>query len=101
MDLNDLTVIMAALNGLQHILNVGKELARQTGTIVNRYADMMEECSALEKFEILMMHRNVCVNEKALEIIERFFTVVEFDAPSEQMEPFDFMNQNTQINFQL
>lgn len=79
LDLKDIPIIIAVLNDLEHILSVGKQLARQTGTIMNQYANLMEECNAPEKFEILMMHRNVCVNEKALKILECFFSDAEHD----------------------
>ncbi|CAI6373956.1 unnamed protein product [Macrosiphum euphorbiae] len=68
----DVKIIQVALNGLENILKLGEQLARQTGA-VNQYAILLEECYGLDKIEWLQSHENIYIYQKAFLIIERFF----------------------------
>jgi len=83
LDLSDSIVVHIALNGIENILKVGEKLAREAQT-TNPYADLMEELGTMEKLELLQMHKITYINQKALELLECFFAVDEFDVPFEQ-----------------
>ncbi|XP_060879657.1 importin subunit alpha-7 [Metopolophium dirhodum] len=97
----DVKIIQVALNGLENILKLGEQLARQTGA-VNQYAVLLEECYGLDKIEFLQSHENIEIYQKAFGIIERYFGSDEDDprvAPSVQeteqgIEQYDFRDQS-------
>lgn len=102
--MTDVKIIQVALNGLENILKLGEQLARQTGA-VNQYAVLLEECYGLDKIEFLQSHENIEIYDKAFGIIERYFGSDEDDpriAPSvntteEGIEHFDFVDQSVPI----
>lgn len=97
----DVKIIQVALNGLENILKLGEQIARQSGD-VNQYAIQLEECYGLDKIEFLQSHENGEIYQKAFGIIERYFGSDEDDprvAPSVQeteqgIEQFDFRDQS-------
>lgn len=68
----DSNIILVALNGLENILKLGAEEAKQTGS-VNPYVVLIEECYGLDKIEFLQSHENIEIYQKAFDLIERFF----------------------------
>lgn len=102
--MTDVKIIQVALNGLENILKLGEQLARQTGA-VNQYAVLLEECYGLDKIEFLQSHENIEIYEKAFGIIERYFGSDEDDpriassvnTNEEGIEHFDFVDQSVPI----
>uniref|UniRef100_A0A8D8R7F0 Importin subunit alpha n=1 Tax=Cacopsylla melanoneura TaxID=428564 RepID=A0A8D8R7F0_9HEMI len=74
----DAKIIQVALNGLENILKLGEEEAKQTGG-VNPYVVAIEECYGLDKIEFLQSHENVEIYQKAFDIIEHYFGSEEED----------------------
>lgn len=74
----DAKIIQVALNGLENILKLGEEEAKQTGS-VNPYVVLIEECYGLDKIEFLQSHENIEIYQKAFDIIEHYFGSEEED----------------------
>ncbi|XP_013416574.1 importin subunit alpha-7 [Lingula anatina] len=74
----DVKIVQVALNGLENILKLGEQYAKQLGG-ANPYAVMIEECYGLDKIEFLQSHENQEVYQKAFEIIEKYFGTEEED----------------------
>jgi len=70
----DVKIVQVALNGLENILRLGDQDAKNTGG-VNKYAVLVEECYGLDKIEFLQAHENIDIYQKAYDIIEHYFGV--------------------------
>merc|ERR1711916_106306 len=71
----DSKIIIVALEAIKHILSAGKsDGSSKFGNTVNQYADMVEDVEGLDKIEVLQEHSNQKVYDKALEIIEVYFS---------------------------
>ncbi|XP_076373391.1 karyopherin alpha1 [Tachypleus tridentatus] len=91
----DAKIVQVALNGLENILRLGEQDAKNHSG-VNPYAVMIEECYGLDKIEFLQSHENMEIYQKAFDIIEHYFGTEEEDsrvAPS-----VDEGNQQFQFN---
>jgi len=60
------------LEGLENILKVGRQDAKTNGAN-NLYADFVEEADGLEKLEVLQIHQNITIYQKAVKILEEYF----------------------------
>ncbi|KAF2885517.1 hypothetical protein ILUMI_20667 [Ignelater luminosus] len=75
----DAKIVQVALNGLENILRLGDQDAKNhSGT--NPYAVLIEECYGLDKIEFLQSHENMEIYQKAFDIIEHFFGTEEEDS---------------------
>lgn len=75
----DPKIVQVALNGLENILRLGEQDAKNHGG-TNPYAVMIEECYGLDKIEFLQSHENMDIYQKAFDIIEHYFGSEEEDA---------------------
>ncbi|XP_061176640.1 importin subunit alpha-7-like [Saccostrea echinata] len=74
----DAKIVQVALNGLENILRLGEQDAKNhNGT--NPYAVLIEECYGLDKIEFLQSHQNREIYQKAFDMIERYFGTEEED----------------------
>jgi importin subunit alpha-1 len=93
----DSKIIIVALEGLENILKVGREEAKEMGLPTNKMATYIEEAEGTAKLEKLQEHENTDVYEKAVKILEAYF-MEEEDA--EDMQPD--IDQNTgQFSFNV
>jgi HEAT repeat protein len=76
---SDARVITVALEGLENILKVGESDSKMTQTGRNPYADMIEEAFGLDKIEQLQVHQNIDIYEKAVKILETYYSAQEED----------------------
>ena len=83
---SDERTVCVLLDGLNNILSA----ARKQGE-VDKVCAVIEECEGLDKIESLQTHENEEVYQKALEIIDTFFT--------EEVNIFTFNSQETMIAF--
>lgn len=67
----DWKTVAVVLDGLANILNAANKLGE-----ADKVAVMIEECGGLDCLETLQTHENEKVYEKALAIIETYFTEV-------------------------
>jgi importin subunit alpha-1 len=74
----DSKIVQVALNGLENILRLGEQEAKETGT-ANPYTVIIEEVFGLDKIEFLQSHENIEIYQKAFDIIERYFGTEEED----------------------
>jgi hypothetical protein len=71
----DSKIIIVALEAVKHILHAGKsDGSSKFGGSVNPYADMVEDVEGLDRIEMLQEHSNQKVYDKALDIIEKYFS---------------------------
>ncbi|KAK9879325.1 hypothetical protein WA026_004178 [Henosepilachna vigintioctopunctata] len=75
----DTKIVQVALNGLENILRLGEQDAKNLMG-QNPYAVLIEECYGLDKIEFLQSHENIEVYQKAFDIIEHYFGTEEEDA---------------------
>jgi hypothetical protein len=87
----DSKIIIVALEGLENILKVGMEEAKEKGIPTNKMATYIEEAEGCQKLERLQEHENTDVYEKAVKIVETYF--MEEDDDAEDMQPD--IDQNT------
>ncbi|KAJ7973252.1 Importin subunit alpha [Quillaja saponaria] len=76
----DPRIVTVCLEALENILKVGeadKEMGLNGG--VNVYAQIIDDCEGLEKIENLQTHDNNEIYEKAVKILERYWTEDEED----------------------
>ncbi|KAG9336889.1 hypothetical protein JZ751_003238 [Albula glossodonta] len=80
----DSKIVQVALNGLENILRLGeqeaKQDAKQNGSGINPYCGLIEEAYGLDKIEFLQSHENQEIYQKAFDLIEHYFGVEEEDA---------------------
>ncbi|XP_015204139.1 importin subunit alpha-7 isoform X1 [Lepisosteus oculatus] len=76
----DSKIVQVALNGLENILRLGEQEAKQNGTGINPYCGLIEEAYGLDKIEFLQSHENQEIYQKAFDLIEHYFGVEEEDA---------------------
>ena len=63
----DTQVVQVVLDGIHNMLKLA-------GTQVEQLANMIEECSGLDKIEALQNHENVDIYKLAYDIIEQYFS---------------------------
>ncbi|XP_048468857.1 importin subunit alpha-7-like [Rhincodon typus] len=103
----DSKIVQVALNGLENILRLGEQEAKQNGTGINPYCSLIEEAYGLDKIEFLQSHENQEIYQKAFDLIEHYFGVEEEDssiAPQvdETAQQFLFQQQEAPMEgFQL
>jgi importin subunit alpha-2 len=68
----DSKIVQVALTGLENILRLGEQDAKQR-SVANPYTVIIEECYGLDKIEFLQNHENQEIYRKAYEIIQRHF----------------------------
>ena len=71
---NDAKIITIALEGLENILKVGDDEAKQTGAH-NQMSTFVAEAEGLTKIEDLQQHSNNDIYEKCIKILETYFGV--------------------------
>uniref|UniRef100_A0A8C5N5L7 Importin subunit alpha n=1 Tax=Gouania willdenowi TaxID=441366 RepID=A0A8C5N5L7_GOUWI len=76
----DSKIVQVSLNGLENILRLGEQEAKQNGTGINPYCALIEEAYGLDKIEFLQSHENQEIYQKAFDLIEHYFGVEEEDA---------------------
>uniref|UniRef100_A0A8C2XC91 Importin subunit alpha n=1 Tax=Cyclopterus lumpus TaxID=8103 RepID=A0A8C2XC91_CYCLU len=76
----DTKIVQVSLNGLENILKLGEQEAKQNGTGINPYCALIEEAYGLDKIEFLQSHENLEIYQKAFDLIEHYFGVEEEDA---------------------
>ncbi|XP_064408226.1 importin subunit alpha-7 isoform X2 [Latimeria chalumnae] len=76
----DSKIVQVALNGLENILRLGEQEAKQNGNGINPYCSLIEEAYGLDKIEFLQSHENQEIYQKAFDLIEHYFGVEEEDA---------------------
>ncbi|XP_078327247.1 uncharacterized protein LOC111103812 isoform X1 [Crassostrea virginica] len=82
----DAKIVQVALNGLENILRLGEQDAKNHNA-TNPYAVLIEECYGLDKIEFLQSHQNREIYQKAFDMIERYFGTEEEDkAVAPQMD---------------
>ncbi|XP_072116422.1 importin subunit alpha-5 [Mobula birostris] len=69
----DAKIVQVSLNGLENILRLGEQEAKQNGTGINPYCALIEEAYGLDKIEFLQSHENQDVYQKAFDLIEHYF----------------------------
>ncbi|XP_043540975.1 importin subunit alpha-6 isoform X1 [Chiloscyllium plagiosum] len=103
----DSKIVQVALNGLENILRLGEQEAKQNGTGINPYCALIEEAYGLDKIEFLQSHENQEIYQKAFDLIEHYFGIEEEDssiAPQvdENQQQFIFQQQEAPMEgFQL
>uniref|UniRef100_A0A3B3QSV4 Importin subunit alpha n=1 Tax=Paramormyrops kingsleyae TaxID=1676925 RepID=A0A3B3QSV4_9TELE len=75
----DSKIVQVALNGLENILRLGEQEAKQSGSGINPYCSLIEEAYGLDKIEFLQSHENQEIYQKAFDLIEHYFGVEEED----------------------
>ncbi|KAL3538295.1 hypothetical protein ACH5RR_001661 [Cinchona calisaya] len=71
----DARIVTVCLEGLENILKVGeadKEMGMNGG--INLYAQMIDDCEGLDKIDNLQTHDNHEIYEKAVKILEKYWT---------------------------
>uniref|UniRef100_A0A673B4D3 Importin subunit alpha n=1 Tax=Sphaeramia orbicularis TaxID=375764 RepID=A0A673B4D3_9TELE len=76
----DSKIVQVSLNGLENILRLGEQEAKQNGTGINPYCALIEEAYGLDKIEFLQSHENQEIYQKAFDLIEHYFGVEEEDS---------------------
>ncbi|EMP28421.1 Importin subunit alpha-7 [Chelonia mydas] len=76
----DSKIVQVALNGLENILRLGEQEAKQSGTGINPYCSLIEEAYGLDKIEFLQSHENQEIYQKAFDLIEHYFGVEDDDS---------------------
>uniref|UniRef100_A0A674NDE2 Importin subunit alpha n=1 Tax=Takifugu rubripes TaxID=31033 RepID=A0A674NDE2_TAKRU len=78
----DSKIVQVALNGLENILRLGEQEAKQenNGSGVNPYCSLIEEAYGLDKIEFLQSHDNQEIYQKAFDLIEHYFGVEDEDS---------------------
>lgn len=82
----DAKIITVALEGLENILKVGHEEVRHGIVEENEMANYVDEAEGLSKIEMLQQHENTGIYEKAVKIIETYFSQ-EDDEEDEAVAP--------------
>ena len=91
MDCHDVKIITVILEAFENILKAGQKDCINRGLPNNPYTEFMEQAGALEKLEDLQDHDNVQVYNRAVRILEQFFSAETVtDEPTHQPTVFDF-----------
>ncbi|CAK9829799.1 Importin subunit alpha-3 [Anthophora retusa] len=86
----DPQVVQVVLDGIHNMLKLA-------GTQVEQLANMIEECSGLDKIEALQNHNNIEIYKVAFEIIDQYFSDTnDTNVEPQVVEPFEF-DQTTSI----
>ncbi|KAF7234975.1 Importin subunit alpha-7 [Varanus komodoensis] len=75
----DSKIVQVALNGLENILRLGEQEAKQSGA-GNPYCSLIEEAYGLDKIEFLQSHENQEIYQKAFDLIEHYFGIEDDDS---------------------
>ncbi|XP_011865765.1 PREDICTED: importin subunit alpha-3 [Vollenhovia emeryi] len=86
----DTQVVQVVLDGIHNMLKLA-------GSQVEHLANMIEECSGLDKIEALQNHENVDIYKLAYDIIEQYFSEEADDAPLAPHEGAFEFDQTTSI----
>lgn len=86
----DPRIITVCLEGLENILKVG-----EANDGINLYAQVIDECEGLDKIESLQTHDNNEIYEKAVKILEKFWS----EEDDEQQNVGDGNQQQQQEGF--
>lgn len=89
-DCHDVKIITVILEAFENILKAGQKDCINRGLPCNPYTEIMEQAGALEKLEDLQDHDNVQVYNRAVRILERFFSAEEVTNEITQPTVFDF-----------
>ncbi|XP_021920930.1 importin subunit alpha-1 isoform X2 [Zootermopsis nevadensis] len=73
----DWKIVVVVMDGLNNIMQTAEKMGE-----VDRVAIMIEECGGLDKLEQLQSHENEQVYQKALNMIDSYFSVVDCADPS-------------------
>ena len=73
-------IVMVVLNGLENILKAGEQEVKDTNSVINAYANLIDEKQGLDKIKELQNHHDPVICEKAVKLLETYFRVV--DGPS-------------------
>ena len=65
-------ILAVALEGIENVLKAGGEHVKVSGS--NQFATILEQEGGLDKLEPLQMHPNHQIYERALKILEDYFT---------------------------
>ncbi|KAG8142985.1 hypothetical protein E2320_000284 [Naja naja] len=76
----DSKIVQVALNGLENILRLGEQEAKQSGTGINPYCSLIEEAYGLDKIEFLQSHENQEIYQKAFDLYEHYFGIEDDDS---------------------
>ncbi|KAL7980613.1 hypothetical protein Chor_001767 [Crotalus horridus] len=76
----DAKIVQVALNGLENILRLGEQEAKQSGTGINPYCSLIEEAYGLDKIEFLQSHENQEIYQKAFDLYEHYFGIEDDDS---------------------
>uniref|UniRef100_A0ACB8FRC2 Importin subunit alpha-7 n=1 Tax=Sphaerodactylus townsendi TaxID=933632 RepID=A0ACB8FRC2_9SAUR len=76
----DSKIVQVALNGLENILRLGEQEAKQSSTGINPYCSLIEEAYGLDKIEFLQSHENQEIYQKAFDLIEHYFGIEDDDS---------------------
>ena len=92
---NDPRIIIVALEAIENILKIG-DLDSKSNNGINVYADFVEEAEGIDKIEQLQTHQNNEIYEKAVKILEQYFSAEQDDiqnvAPNTGGNQFQFGN---------
>jgi importin subunit alpha-1 len=96
---HDAKIITVALEGLENILKVGDQEAKNNGLDQNQMATYINEAGGLDKIEGLQVHENHTIYNKVLKIMTRYFGVEDDEddaiAPSTDGQTFSFGGAGT------
>jgi len=77
LDCPDPRIILVALEGLENILKIGEQEAKEGEP--NEYGVEIDEVNGVDKIESLQNHQNNEIYEKAVKILEKYFNAEEDD----------------------
>ncbi|KAK9992053.1 hypothetical protein SO802_027038 [Lithocarpus litseifolius] len=90
----DPRIVTVCLEGLENILKIGEADKESGNSVVNVYAEIIDECDGLDKLENLQSHDNNEIYEKAVKILERYWVEEEEEEHNVQ----DGTNQDFNIH---
>jgi len=93
LDANDERMVCVILDGIMNVLSAAQKQGE-----VEKVAAVIEECGGLDKIENLQTHENEEVYQKALEIIDTFFTDGDDGENEVPKEQFTFAQPESAAN---